>query len=238
MAGDVADEPAGERVARAGRVDDALEREGGQREEAARAVTSAAPYSPCLATTAPRAPALEHASRRARETRFGLPVSWRSSASLRITQSTDVDRRDQRVAGDLDPEVHRVQRDEARVGQLGAHLALQVGLDVREEQHVARARGGGELRLRSPRTRRAGCRASRASSDPSRTRRARRRSCRRRRARRRRRRRRGRAAPRARPRRSHRRPGRRRGPRRRRRRPARSARRRRRASARARRTAS
>ena len=56
----------------------------------------AAPYSPCLATTTdgPRVPAgassggVQERTSRAAATRFGLSVSWRSSASLRITQST------------------------------------------------------------------------------------------------------------------------------------------------------
>ena len=50
MGGDVADESAGEAVAGAGRVDDRLERERGQAEEALLG-DIAAPYSPCLATT-------------------------------------------------------------------------------------------------------------------------------------------------------------------------------------------
>ena len=178
LRGDVADEAARERVARAGRVDHRLQRIGRQREEAL-ARDSAAPYSPCLATITLGAPApRDLAADLAAATRFGLPVSWRSSASLRIRQSTLSIACDERVARDVDPQVHRVERDEARVGQLRAHLALQVGLDVGQEQHVAGARALRQLRLRSPRTRRAGCRSSRASSGPSRTRPARRTSCR------------------------------------------------------------
>ena len=46
---------------------------------------SAAPYSPCLATTA-RGPIAITA--RAARARLDSPVSWRISASLTITQST------------------------------------------------------------------------------------------------------------------------------------------------------
>jgi hypothetical protein len=38
----------------------------------------------------------------------------------------------------LDPQVHRVQADDARIRALLAHLALQVGLDVGQEDHVRR----------------------------------------------------------------------------------------------------
>ena len=76
-----------------------------------------------------------------------MPVSWRSSASLRIRQSTLSIAAHERVARDVDPQVHRVERDEARLRQLRAHVALQVGLDVRQEQHVAGARALGQLRL-------------------------------------------------------------------------------------------
>ncbi len=50
------------------------------------------------------------------------------------------DRAHQRLVRDVDPQVHRVQRHEARVLALLAHPALEVGLDVGQEQHVARPR--------------------------------------------------------------------------------------------------
>ena len=117
MGGDVADEAAGEGVAGAGRVDHALERERGEREEA----VAGDQRRPVLALLrddrGPRSPAR---TSRAALSRFGLPVSWRSSASLSIRQSTVADRLHERLAGDVDPEVHRVERGKARARALGA----------------------------------------------------------------------------------------------------------------------
>ncbi len=107
-------------------------------------MNSAAPYSPCLATTA-RGPQREHLARGLHE--VGLA---REHAQLGVVEQHAVDRLDhaqQRLAGGVDPQVHRVQRDEAGALALLAHAQLQIGLDVREEQHVALARGLGELGL-------------------------------------------------------------------------------------------
>jgi hypothetical protein len=52
-------------------------------------------------------------------------VSWRASASLMITTSTPSDRANQRIARVLDPEVHRIERHELRVGHLFSHATLQ-----------------------------------------------------------------------------------------------------------------
>jgi hypothetical protein len=57
-----------------------------------------------------------------------------------------LDRAHERVPRDVDPQVHRVERHEARVWELAANLALQIGLDVGEKQDIARARALGELR--------------------------------------------------------------------------------------------
>ena len=107
-------------------------------------VISAEPYSPCLAITT-RGPRSSAAC--AARIRFGSSVSCLSSASLRTRQSTSRDRRQQRLVRDVDPQVHRVHRDEARGRALLAHLALQLGLDVGEEDDLGRARGVRELRL-------------------------------------------------------------------------------------------
>ncbi len=72
-------------------------------------------------------------------------MSWRSSASLSIEAVDGGDRLHERLAGDLDPQVHRVERGETRAAALLADRALQVGLDVGEEQHLALARRGESL---------------------------------------------------------------------------------------------
>ena len=116
---DVADEAAGEAVARAGRVDDLGQRIGGQGEEALRRRT--APRRTCPAW--PRRPAgpSSAAPRAAARRSSALPVSCSSSSSLRIRQSTERIVLIERVARDVDPQVHRVHRDEARAAALLAH---------------------------------------------------------------------------------------------------------------------
>ena len=104
----------------------------------------AEPYSPCLAITT-RGPS--SSALRAARTRFGSSVSCLSSESLSTRQSTSAIVSQQRLVRDVDPEVHRVHRDEPRGRALLAHVALQVGLDVAQEQHLGVARGGRELRL-------------------------------------------------------------------------------------------
>ena len=51
----------------------------------------------------------------------------------------------QLVAGDVDPQVHRVQSHEARAVALLADLELKAGLDVGQEQDLRSARGLGQL---------------------------------------------------------------------------------------------
>ena len=53
----------------------------------------------------------------------------------------------ERVVRDVDPQVHRVHRDEARVLALLADVELQVGLDVGQEEDVAVLGGRRELGL-------------------------------------------------------------------------------------------
>ena len=106
-------------------------------------VNSAAPYSPCLAITT-RGPIAQTAA--AAFMRLGSSVSMRSSSSFMSTMSTTEMVWQQRVARVLDPEVHRVERGELRPGALLANVALEVRLDVGQEQQV-RLRASGELRL-------------------------------------------------------------------------------------------
>ena len=71
-------------------------------------------------------------------------------AQLRVVERDAVDggdRFEQLLASVVDPEVHRVECDEARAAALLAHPALQRGLDVREKERAAGAGGGGELGL-------------------------------------------------------------------------------------------
>ena len=58
-----------------------------------------------------------------------------------------LDHGDKVVAGDIDPQVHRVQGRPPRTGALVEHRRLQRGLDVGQEQDVALPRGLAELGL-------------------------------------------------------------------------------------------
>ena len=143
MAVEVAEEAAGEAVAGAGRVAHVLEREAGQGEEAVLGEQRRAVLA-LLGDDRARAQ-LHH--------RAGGPGEVRLAGQLADLgvvddQAVDLgDRRQQRVLGGFDPEVHRVEAAEAGAAALGADLALQVGLDVGEEEGVGRLRGVGELRL-------------------------------------------------------------------------------------------
>ena len=64
------------------------------------------------------------------------PVNSATSESLRITQSTSAIAATSASRGDVDPQVHGVQRDEARALALPADVELQRGQDVRQEQDV------------------------------------------------------------------------------------------------------
>ncbi len=57
------------------------------------------------------------------------------------------DRCDQRITRDVDPQVHRIQRDPARLLALPADVELQPRQDVREKEHVALLGGLGQLRV-------------------------------------------------------------------------------------------
>jgi hypothetical protein len=64
----------------------------------------------------------------------------REQLELLVVEEQAVHRADralERVARDVDPQVHGVHGDEARPRALLADAELQVGLDVREEEHVA-----------------------------------------------------------------------------------------------------
>ena len=143
MAVEVAEEAAGEAVAGAGRVAHVVEREAGQGEEALRGEQRRAVLA-LLGDDGARAE-LHHGAGGAGQVRLAGQL-----ADLGVVddQAVDLgDRRQQRVLGRVDPEVHRVQAAEARAVALGADLALQVGLDVGEEEGVGRLRLRGELRL-------------------------------------------------------------------------------------------
>ena len=59
----------------------------------------------------------------------------------------EADRLHERVAGDLDPQVHRVKRGKPRARALRANGPLQIGLDIRQEQDLAFPGGERELGL-------------------------------------------------------------------------------------------
>ena len=69
----------------------------------------------------------------------GLPGQL---AQLLVVEDQAVDERDhleQLVARDVDPQVHRIEGDEPRVGALLADLELEPRLDVGQKQHLGRA---------------------------------------------------------------------------------------------------
>ena len=135
--GDVAHEAAGERVARAGGVDDVGRRVGREREVAVAREQRGAVLA-LLGDDDGRAE-VEHRAGGAHEVRL---VGELLELAVVEDHAVDaVDGADQRLVRDVDPQVHRVQRNEARVGALLAHLALEVGLDVGEEEDVG-GRGG------------------------------------------------------------------------------------------------
>ena len=123
--GDVADEPAGERVAGAGGVDDALQRVGGQREEALPrdergAVLALLGHDHARAPATPPAPPAAPHERisRAAASEVGLAGQLAQLGVVEDHAVDALDRAHERVAGDVDPQVHRVERHEARAGQL------------------------------------------------------------------------------------------------------------------------
>ena len=143
MAVEVAEEAAGEAVAGAGRVAHVVERDAGKGEEAVRGEEGRAVLA-LLGDDGARAE-LHRGAGGAGQVRLAGQL-----ADLGVVddQAVDLgDRRQQRVLGGVDPEVHRVQPAEARAVALGADLALQVWLDVGEEEGVGGFRLGGELRL-------------------------------------------------------------------------------------------
>ena len=135
--GNVADEAAGERVAGPRGIDDLLERVGGQREEAVGGHEDGAVLA--LLGDDRRRPPGEDLARRGHQVRPPGEL-----AHLGVVEHDAVDLADdvdERVAGDVDPQVHRVQRHEAGVDALRAHLRLQLGLDVGQEDDVGGTRG-------------------------------------------------------------------------------------------------
>ena len=142
LAVEVAEEAAGEAVAGAGRVAHLLQREAGQGEEAVLGEERGAVLA-LLGDHRPR-PQLHH--RAGGPGQVGL-AGQLADLGVVDDQAVDLgDRRPQRVPGGLDPEVHRVEAAEVGAA-LGADLALQVGLDVGEEEGVGGLRALRELRL-------------------------------------------------------------------------------------------
>ena len=66
---------------------------------------------------------------------------------MRIRQSTSPIASISESRADVDPQVHRIEGGEGGVRALRAHLALEIRLDVPEEEHACLLRLGGELRL-------------------------------------------------------------------------------------------
>ena len=105
-------------------------------------MTSAAPYLPSLTTIACR-PEL-HDLARARDE---LALA-REELDLGVVEDHAVDlrdRRDERVAGDVDPEVHRVQRDELRPPHCRRTLSCSAGRMFARNSTSASLRGLREL---------------------------------------------------------------------------------------------
>ena len=136
--GDVAHEAARERVAGAGRIDHVGRRIGGEREVALAREQRGAVLA-LLGDHHGRAE-VEHLVGGAHE--VGLVGELLDLAVVEDHAVDQADRAQQRLARDVDPQVHRVHRHEARLGALLADLALEVGLDVGEEDDV----GGRGLR--------------------------------------------------------------------------------------------
>src|SRR4051812_33184862 len=135
--GEVAHEAARERVAGARGVDDVGRRIGRQREVAVAREEGGAVLA-LLGDDDARAE-VEHGARGAYEVRL-----VRELLELAVVEDHAVDEPDrahERLVGDVDPQVHRVHPHEPRRRALLAHTALEVGLDVREEDDVRARRG-------------------------------------------------------------------------------------------------
>ena len=142
MRRDVTHEAAREAIPRAGRVYDVLEREGGQPEEALVGHHRGA-VLPLLGDDHARAP---FAYLPGGSHQVGLTGEL---AQLGVVEHQAVDLRDrldQRVARGLDPQVHRVERDKPCVRALLSDVALEVGLNVGQEEHVRGSRSLRQLR--------------------------------------------------------------------------------------------
>jgi hypothetical protein len=139
----IAQEPARERVTRARGIDHGLERERREREVGVgrdhhRAVLA-------LLGDDDARPQELHVARGRDQVRPAGEL-----AQLGVVQEHAVDAPDhlhELVARARDPEVHRVERDEAGRGAALAHGKLERRLDVRQEEHVAGLGGGRELGL-------------------------------------------------------------------------------------------
>ena len=107
-------------------------------------MNSAAPYSPRLATTI-RGPSSIAARGGAGQVRL---LGQHAQLGIVEQQAVDLaDRGHERVARRLYPEVHRVERDEPGAVALGAHAALELGLDVAQEDDIRGLRRVRELGL-------------------------------------------------------------------------------------------
>ena len=165
----VAHEPAGEGVARAGRIEHSPRAGRPARRRCGSGSISSAPYSPCLITTR-----LGPCARIQRPARwmFQSPDSSRASLSLTIRMSTRREQLEQRRLLALDPVVHRVAHDQRGPAHLVEHAELQLGIDVAEEEELGVAERRRAAWAGSRRTRRAGSPASpgsagRRSTSPS-----------------------------------------------------------------------
>ncbi len=120
-----------------GRVDDALERESGEREEALGCDQRGAVLA-LLGHDDPRSTLSAHPGSLGAGGRPGEDLAGRGEqvglarqlAQLGVVEDEAVDGSiacTSDVAGDVDPQVHRVQRDEPRVGQLLAYARCRSG---------------------------------------------------------------------------------------------------------------
>ena len=172
MSGEKADEAAGEGVAGAGRVGDALERIGRQREEALlgeerRAVLALLDHDHA------RAPLADAPGGAAQVRLAGQLANLGVVEQHRVDQ---LDRLDERVARRSRSSSSSSRARRRRPRALLAHLPLQVGLDVGQEERLRGARASPRAWAGSRRRRSGASRASWRCSGRSRSARARRRS--------------------------------------------------------------
>ena len=140
---EVAEEPPREAVAGAGRVAHVLEEEARQGVDALSREQCGSVLTP-LGDHDPR-PHVHHRPRGPGQARLR---GQHPQLGVVQHQAVDLgDRGDQRVAGGVDPEVHRVEGRQPRGLALASNAPLEVGLDVSQKQHVRLPRRLGQLRL-------------------------------------------------------------------------------------------